>query len=224
MYYGWIEFRARRGDRGAARQCSAVSPGSGSRRWPTRSTGRTAFQCRSGARWVELGLLGITGRRGAMAALASAISPIASRWRRSAALRRPWASATARIPISASTRSTATARPNRRQRYLPKLISGEHVGALAMSEPGSGSDVVSMKLAGREEGRPLRPQRPQDVDHQRAGRRRAGGLRQDRPEAGSRGITAFLVEKGFKGFSTGAEARQARHARLQHLRACLRGL
>ena len=57
--------------------------------------------------------------------------------------------------------------------YLPKLISGEHVGALAMSEPGAGSDVVVDEDARREEGRPLRAQRQQDVDHQRpAGRRR----------------------------------------------------
>ena len=67
-----------------------------------------------------------------------------------------------------------------KRRYLPKLISGEHVGALAMSEPGAGSDVVSMTHARREEGRPLRAQRHQDVDHQRPDRRDAGGLRQDR--------------------------------------------
>ena len=70
--------------------------------------------------------------------------------------------------------------------YLPKLISGEHVGALAMSEPGAGSDVVSMTLQGREEGRPLRPQRHQVLDHQRPLRRRAGGLRQDRSRAPAR--------------------------------------
>ena len=72
-----------------------------------------------------------------------------------------------------------------KRKYLPKLISGEHVGALAMSEPGAGSDVVSMKLTGRQEGRPLRAQRHQDLDHQRAVRRRAGGLRQDRPQGGA---------------------------------------
>jgi isovaleryl-CoA dehydrogenase len=52
-------------------------------------------------------------------------------------------------------------------KYLPKLISGEHVGALAMSEPNAGSDVVSMKLRADKQGRPLRAQRQQDVDHQR---------------------------------------------------------
>ncbi len=67
-----------------------------------------------------------------------------------------------------------------KRRYLPKLISGEHVGALAMSEPGAGSDVVGMRTARGEARRPLRAERLQDVDHQRAGCRRAGGLCQDR--------------------------------------------
>ena len=67
-----------------------------------------------------------------------------------------------------------------RERYLPKLVSGEHVGALAMSEPGAGSDVVSMQLRAEQARRRLRAQRPQDVDHQRARRRRVRGLRQDR--------------------------------------------
>ena len=53
-------------------------------------------------------------------------------------------------------------------KYLPGLISGEHVGALAMSEPGAGSDVVSMKLQGRSRAGRLRPQRHQVLDHQRA--------------------------------------------------------
>ena len=74
--------------------------------------------------------------------------------------------------------------PAQKRRYLPKLISGEHVGALAMSETGAGSDVVGMSDARREEGRPLRPQRQQDVDHQRPARRHAGGLCQDRSRGG----------------------------------------
>ena len=48
-----------------------------------------------------------------------------------------------------------------KQKYLPKLISGEHVGALAMSEPNAGSDVISMKLSARDEGGPLRTERQQ---------------------------------------------------------------
>jgi isovaleryl-CoA dehydrogenase len=57
--------------------------------------------------------------------------------------------------------------PEQKQKYLPKLISGEHVGSLAMSEAGSGSDVMSMRTARRTEGRPLHPERHQVLDHQR---------------------------------------------------------
>ena len=65
-------------------------------------------------------------------------------------------------------------------RYLPKLISGEHVGALAMSEPNAGSDVVSMTTRAEPQGRPLRHQWLQDVDHQRSPRRDPRRLRKDR--------------------------------------------
>jgi len=88
-------------------------------------------------------------------------------------------------------------------KYLPKLISGEHVGSLAMSEAGAGSDVVSMKL------------RADKVD----GGWRLNGTKfwitnaeyadtlvvyaKTAPDAGSKGITAFLIEKGMPGFSIG---------------------
>ena len=89
-----------------------------------------------------------------------------------------------------------------KQEYLPKLISGDHVGALAMSEPGAGSDVVSMRLRADKKG-----------DHYIL-----NGIKmwitngpeanvlvvyaKTDPNAGAKGITAFLIEKGFKGFST----------------------
>ena len=89
-----------------------------------------------------------------------------------------------------------------RQRYLPRLVSGEHVGALAMSEPGAGSDVVNMRLR---------------AEH-RNGRFVLNGNKmwitngpdanvlvvyaKTEANAGPRGITAFLIEKGMKGFST----------------------
>src|SRR5690242_15166920 len=85
-----------------------------------------------------------------------------------------------------------------KRKYLPKLISGEHVGALAMSEPGAGSDVVSMRLRAERRG----------------DRYLLNGNKMwitNGPDAnvlviyaktGDRGITAFLVEKGMKGFST----------------------
>ncbi|MEQ9010833.1 isovaleryl-CoA dehydrogenase [Algiphilus sp.] len=89
-----------------------------------------------------------------------------------------------------------------KQKYLPKLISGEHVGALAMSEPGAGSDVVSMKLRADRQG-----------DHYvLTGNKMwiTNGPDADTlivyaktdPEAGPRGITAFIIEKGMPGFTT----------------------
>ena len=111
-----------------------------------------------------------------------------------------------------------------RRKYLPKLISGEHVGALAMSEPGAGSDVISMKLRAEDKGgfyllngskmwitngpdadtlvvyAKTEPESdgphatlPPGGAHQPSGGRAAGG--------GARSITAFLIDKGMKGFS-----------------------
>jgi len=93
--------------------------------------------------------------------------------------------------------------PEQKAKYLPKLVSGEHVGSLAMSETGAGSDVVSMKL------------RADKVD----GGYRFNGTKfwitnapyadtlvvyaKTSPDAGSKGITAFLIEKDFAGFSIG---------------------
>jgi len=89
-----------------------------------------------------------------------------------------------------------------KRKYLPKLISGDHVGALAMSEAGAGSDVVSMKLRAEKRN-----------DHYRINGTKywiTNGPDADTlivyaktdPEAGARGITAFIVEKTMKGFST----------------------
>ena len=89
-----------------------------------------------------------------------------------------------------------------KEKYLPKLVSGEHIGALAMSEPGAGSDVVGMKL--RAEAR--------DDRYVLNGNKMwiTNGPDADTlivyaktdPDAGSKGITAFIIEKGFPGFST----------------------
>ena len=87
-------------------------------------------------------------------------------------------------------------------KYLPKLMSGDHVGALAMSEPGAGSDVVSMQLRDKEDG-----------DHYILNGNKmwiTNGPDADvlvvyaktDPDAGSKGITAFIIEKGMPGFST----------------------
>ncbi|WP_068083881.1 isovaleryl-CoA dehydrogenase [Polycladidibacter stylochi] len=92
--------------------------------------------------------------------------------------------------------------PEQKAKYLPKLCSGEHIGALAMSEPGAGSDVVGMRLRAEKRG-----------DHYVLNGNKmwiTNGpdahtlvvYAKTDPEAGSRGITAFIIERGFAGFST----------------------
>jgi isovaleryl-CoA dehydrogenase len=89
-----------------------------------------------------------------------------------------------------------------RARYLPRLVSGEHVGALAMSEPGAGSDVISMKLRAQARGgvyvlngTKMWITNGPDADVMVV-------YAKTEPELGARGVTAFIVEKGMKGFST----------------------
>ena len=89
-----------------------------------------------------------------------------------------------------------------KRKYLPKLISGEHVGALAMSEPGSGSDVVSMKTKAEKKGdRYVLNGNKMWITNGPIAETLVVYAKTD-PEAGPRGITAFLIEKGMKGFST----------------------
>jgi isovaleryl-CoA dehydrogenase len=89
-----------------------------------------------------------------------------------------------------------------RRKYLPKLISGEHVGALAMSEPGAGSDVVSMKTRADKRGdRYVLNGTKMWITNGPVADTLVIYAKTD-PAAGPRGITAFLVEKGMKGFST----------------------
>ena len=90
-----------------------------------------------------------------------------------------------------------------KRRYLPKLVSGEHVGALAMSEPNAGSDVVSMKLRAEKRGdRYILNGSKMWITNGPDADTLVVYAKTD-PAAGPRGITAFLIEKGFKGFSTG---------------------
>ncbi|MFG1300449.1 isovaleryl-CoA dehydrogenase [Xanthobacter sp. V3C-3] len=87
-------------------------------------------------------------------------------------------------------------------KYLPKLISGEHVGALAMSEPGAGSDVVSMRTRAEKKGdRYVLNGSKMWITNGPIAETLVVYAKTD-PAAGPRGMTAFLVEKGFKGFST----------------------
>jgi len=92
---------------------------------------------------------------------------------------------------------------DQKARYLPKLISGEHVGALAMSEPGAGSDVVSMTLKADKRGdRYMLNGNKMWITNGPDADVLVVYAKTD-PTAGPRGITAFLVEKGYAGFSTG---------------------
>jgi len=90
---------------------------------------------------------------------------------------------------------------DQKTRYLPKLVTGEHLGALAMSETGAGSDVVSMKLRAEKKGEryvlngsKMWITNAPDADTLIV-------YAKTEPEKASRGITAFIVERGFKGFS-----------------------
>jgi isovaleryl-CoA dehydrogenase len=91
--------------------------------------------------------------------------------------------------------------PDQKKRYLPRLISGEHVGALAMSEPGAGSDVMSMKLKAQDKGgyyvlngSKMWITNGPDADTLVV-------YAKTDPELGARGVTAFLIEKSMPGFS-----------------------
>ncbi|MGH6676274.1 MAG: isovaleryl-CoA dehydrogenase [Xanthobacteraceae bacterium] len=90
-----------------------------------------------------------------------------------------------------------------KKRYLPKLISGEHVGALAMSEPGAGSDVVSMRTSAEKKGgRFILNGAKMWITNGPVADTLVVYAKTDRT-AGARGITAFIIEKTFRGFSTG---------------------
>ncbi|MDP3423952.1 MAG: isovaleryl-CoA dehydrogenase [Burkholderiaceae bacterium] len=89
-----------------------------------------------------------------------------------------------------------------KEKYLPKLVNGQHVGALAMSEPGAGSDVISMKLKAEDKGgyyllngSKMWITNGPDADTMVV-------YAKTEPEMGARGVTAFIVEKGMKGFFT----------------------
>ena len=92
--------------------------------------------------------------------------------------------------------------PAQKSRYLPKLVSGEHVGALAMSEPGAGSDVVSMRTRAERKGdRFVLNGSKMWITNGPEAETLVVYAKTD-PEAGPKGITAFIVEQGMKGFST----------------------
>jgi isovaleryl-CoA dehydrogenase len=92
---------------------------------------------------------------------------------------------------------------DQKARYLPDLISGKHVGSLAMSEPGAGSDVIGMKLRAEAKGNEtyvLNGNKMWITNGPHA--ETLVVYAKTDPEAGAKGVTAFLIEKGMKGFST----------------------
>ncbi len=91
--------------------------------------------------------------------------------------------------------------PAQKKKYLPKLISGEHVGALAMSEPGAGSDVISMKLKAEEKGGVYLLNGSKMWITNGPDAHTLVVYAKTEPELGARGVTAFLIEKGMAGFS-----------------------
>jgi isovaleryl-CoA dehydrogenase len=93
--------------------------------------------------------------------------------------------------------------PAQKARYLPKLISGEHVGSLAMSEVGAGSDVVSMKLRAEKKGdRYILNGNKFWITNAPVADTLVVYAKTE-PAAGPKGISVFIIERGFKGFSTG---------------------
>ncbi|MFN9708480.1 MAG: isovaleryl-CoA dehydrogenase [Burkholderiales bacterium] len=88
-----------------------------------------------------------------------------------------------------------------RQKYLPKLISGEHIGALAMSEPGAGSDVMSMQLRAQEQGDYFLLNGSKMWITNGPDAQVLVVYAKTAPDLGAKGVTAFLVERGMPGFS-----------------------
>ncbi|MEZ5971590.1 MAG: acyl-CoA dehydrogenase family protein [Hyphomonadaceae bacterium] len=91
------------------------------------------------------------------------------------------------------------ATPEQKRKYLPKLISGEHVGSLAMSEAGAGSDVIGMKLRAEHKGDRYVLNGTRYLDHQRAEADADFVYAKTEPGAGSGdSITAFIIERGMR--------------------------
>ncbi len=90
-----------------------------------------------------------------------------------------------------------------KDQYMHDMTSGRRLGAFALTEPAAGTDAAAGTCtATRDRGR-ICPQRVQDVHHQRTARRDLHRLREDRPDEGTRGISAFIVESDTPGFSVG---------------------
>ena len=107
-------------------------------------------------------------------------------------------------------------------RWLPKMASGEFVGAIAMTEPGTGSDLQGVRTTAQEAGQCLRHQRPEDLHHQRPGRRprhRGGAHRRARRQGP---VADRGRDRGRRGFPARPQPRQDRAARLRYVGTVLR--
>ena len=177
----WISAWAKRRMR-SARPLPALPP-TASRRWPPKSMSATPFHARSGRKWARSACTASPSRRNSAGLGLGYLEHVVAMEEISRA--------SASVGLSYGAHSNLCinqirrwATPEQKRRYLPKLISGEHVGSLAMSEAEAGLGCRVDAAEGREARRPLHAQRHEILDHQRPARRCAGGLRQNR--AGSR--------------------------------------
>ncbi len=172
-----------------------------SRRWRPRSTRRNEFPRHLWPKIGDLGLHGITVEEeygGSGLGYLEHCIAMEEISRGSAAIGLSYG-AHSNLCVNQIRRNGSDAQ---KRKYLPKLISGEHVGALAMSEPDAGSDVVSMRLRAEKKGdRYVLNGTKMWITNGPCADVLVVYAKTD-PKAGPQGITAFLIEKGFKGFST----------------------
>ena len=183
------------------RETAEPSPTTRSRRAPTRSTRPTPSRAICGRRWARSACIGITVEEeygGAGLGYLAHCVAMEEISRGSASVGLSYG-AHSNLCVNQIRRNGSDAQ---RRKYLPKLISGEHVGALAMSEPGAGSDVVSMRTRADKKGdRYILNGSKFWITNGPVAETLVVYAKTD-PDAGARGITAFLIEKGMKGFST----------------------
>ena len=196
-------FRPRRGGR-QLRETVTPSPRKRSRPTPTPSTAATNFLARCGRELGALGLLGITVEEKWGGEGVNYLASFLGRRRDFTPPRPPSGLSYVAHSNLCVNQIRRNGNNDQKKRYLPNLVSGEHVGALAMSEPNAGSDVVSMRTrAGAERRANIFSTEPKCGSPTARVADVIVVYAKTEPTAGARGITAFIVEKNFPGFSTG---------------------